>query len=152
MTISIESTDIAIAEKEALVERLLRSTAGVFDIFTVYIGDRLGFYQVLADRGWLTSLELANATRTHERYVREWLEQQTVSGILEVENESADSIERRFGLPVGHAEVLLEIDSLDYLAPIARLLVGVTRPIDAVLRAYLGIIVRRCGLAVKAPV
>ena len=136
MTIAIDSMDIAIAEKEALVERLLRSTAGVFDIFTVYIGDRLGFYQVLADRGWLTSLELANATRTHERYVREWLEQQTVSGILEVEDESADSIERRFGLPVGHAEVLLDIDSLEYLAPITRLLVGATRPIDAVLRAY----------------
>ncbi|MBE9039489.1 methyltransferase domain-containing protein [Oscillatoriales cyanobacterium LEGE 11467] len=127
---------MAIAEKEALIDRLLRSTAGVFDIFTLYIGDRLGFYKVLADRGWLTSLELADATCTHERYVREWLEQQTVSGILEVEDETAQISDRRFGLPAGHAEVLLDIDSLEYLAPIARLLVGVTRPIDAVLDAY----------------
>jgi hypothetical protein len=63
-----------------LIERLLKSVAGTFDIFTIYIGDRLGFYQTLAD-GWLTSTELATQTNAVERYVREWFEQQTVTGI-----------------------------------------------------------------------
>jgi hypothetical protein len=30
-------------ERDAFVQRLLTSTAGAFDIFTLYIGDRLGF-------------------------------------------------------------------------------------------------------------
>ncbi|MDY6936118.1 MAG: methyltransferase domain-containing protein [Cyanobacteriota bacterium] len=136
MTISIDPKDIAIAQKEAFIERILRSTAGVFDIFTLYIGDRLNFYKVLGERGWLTSRQLASLTRTHERYVREWLEQQTVAGIIEVEDETVSEFDRRFRLPEGHAQVLLDRDSLDYLAPLSRLLVAVTRPIDAVLEAY----------------
>jgi hypothetical protein len=62
-------------QRDAFVERLLQSTSGAFDIFTVYIGDRLGFYRALADRGPLTAADLASSTGTHERYVREWLEQ-----------------------------------------------------------------------------
>ncbi len=78
-------------QRDAFMERMLQSTAGLFDIFTIYIGDRLGFYQALAAQGWMTSSELANTTGTHERYVREWLEQQTVASILEVEDENEGS-------------------------------------------------------------
>ncbi len=134
-TTSRDSDRIA-QERDTLLERLLKSTSGVFDIFSIYIGDRLGFYQALAETGPLTSPELATRTGTYERYVREWLEQQTVSGILAVEDETAAPTARRFYLPAGHIEVLVERDSLNYLTPLVQLLVGVTRPLVAVLDAY----------------
>ncbi len=123
-------------ERDAFVERILASTAGTFDIFTLYLGDRLGYYQTLADKGALTSSELATYTETHERYVREWLEQQTVAGILRVDNENADAQKRKYRLPAGHAEVLVERDSLNYLAPLAQMVVGAVRPLQALLDAY----------------
>jgi 2-polyprenyl-3-methyl-5-hydroxy-6-metoxy-1,4-benzoquinol methylase len=130
------SIDATAQQRDAFVERLLKSTAGVFDVFTIYIGDRLGFYRALAEGGPLTAGELAARTGTHTRYVREWLEQQTVAGILEVEDAGADAQVRRFRLPPGHVEVLVERESLNYLAPLAQLVVGATRPLAAVLEAY----------------
>lgn len=130
------STDVTTQQRDAFVERLLKSTAGVFDIFSVYIGDRLGFYRVLAEGAALTAGEVALRTGTHERYVREWLEQQTVTGILQAEEARSDAQSRRFRLPPGHVEVLVERDSLNYLAPLAQLVVGATRPLTAVLEAY----------------
>ena len=58
----------------------------MFDIFTINIGDRLGFYQDLAGGEALTSVELASRTGTQEHYVREWLEQHTVTDILQVDD------------------------------------------------------------------
>jgi 2-polyprenyl-3-methyl-5-hydroxy-6-metoxy-1,4-benzoquinol methylase len=129
-------TDQQIAQRDAFVERMLQSTAGVFDIFTIYLGDRLGFYRALASDGHLTPAELATRTNTQERYAREWLEQQTVSGILEVEDAEVEASARRFRLSKAYVEVLVERDSLNYLAPLAQLAVGVTRPLDSLLDAY----------------
>ena len=123
-------------QRGELAERLLRSAGGVFEIFTVYIGHRLGLYAALARMDDATPAELATSTGLQERYVREWLEQQAVIGILRVDDPSAPPSERRFWLPAGHAEVLAEPDSLDYLAPLAQLAVGATRPIHAVLEAF----------------
>jgi hypothetical protein len=67
------STDVD-QRRDALVGRLFEATVGAMDVFAVYIGDRLGLYRPLAERGALTSGELAEATGTHERYAREWLE------------------------------------------------------------------------------
>jgi SAM-dependent methyltransferase len=125
-----------VEQQDAFIERLLQCASGTFNIFSIYIGDRLGFYRALADGGPLTSAELAARTGTHERYAREWAEQQTVSSILEVEDERADASQRRFRLPPGHAEPLLDRDSLDYVAPLARLIAGCVRPLPAVLEAY----------------
>ncbi|UCE83661.1 MAG: methyltransferase domain-containing protein [Deltaproteobacteria bacterium] len=130
------SGEEASQQRDQLVKRLLQSTMGTFDIFTIYIGDRLGFYRALADNGWLTPHELASHTRTHERYVREWLEQQTVVGILEVEDPGIEAKSRRFRLPPAHAEVLVERDSLNYLAPLTQIVVGATYPLGSVLKAY----------------
>ena len=80
ITLSEEQT----AQRDTFIDRMLQSTAGVFDIFTVHIGDRLGFYDQLANNGWLTSTGLAQQAGAQERYVHEWLEQQTVSGITDI--------------------------------------------------------------------
>ncbi|HEX6269840.1 MAG TPA: class I SAM-dependent methyltransferase [Anaerolineales bacterium] len=90
----------------------------------------------MADGGPATSAELASRTGTHERYIREWLEQQTVAGILEVEDENHAAESRRFSLPAGHTEPLIECTSLNYIAPIAQMIAGAVRPMPALLEAY----------------
>ncbi|MBV9322404.1 MAG: methyltransferase domain-containing protein [Chloroflexi bacterium] len=123
-------------ERDALAERLMRATAGMFDVYTTYLGDRLGLYRALQAGGPATSSELARRSGTHERYVREWLEQQTVVGTLRVDDPRALPLERRYHLPAAHAEVLVERDSPSYLAPLAQLMVGTVRPFDALLDAF----------------
>ena len=122
-------------QRDALINRLFQATLGTWDILTVYLGDRLGFYRALADTA-LTSAELAAATGTHERYVREWLEQQASSELLEVDDADAGAADRRYGLPPGHQEALLEESSLNYIAPIGKLVVACAQPIDALLDAF----------------
>jgi 2-polyprenyl-3-methyl-5-hydroxy-6-metoxy-1,4-benzoquinol methylase len=123
-------------QRDALVERLFEAVLSFNDLHMVYVGDRLGLYRALADGGPTTSVELAQATGTHERYVREWLEHQAVGGLLEVDDASLEAKARRYRLPTGHVEVLLERDSLNYLAPFVRMMVGLARPLPAVLEAF----------------
>jgi hypothetical protein len=107
---------------DALAERLFGSVLEAFDLMAVYLGDRLGYYTALADRGPLTSAELAEAAGTVERYTREWLEQQATTGIVDVVDIGAPADERRFYLAPGHAEVLTDPVSLAYMAPAAQML------------------------------
>src|SRR5712692_8211000 len=102
-------------QRDALVGWLFQATLGMMDILSIYLGDRLGLYQGLSVTGWATAAELAALTGTAERYVREWLEQQTVTGILEVKDASAEATARQYRLPPGHAEVFLDRESLNYL-------------------------------------
>jgi 2-polyprenyl-3-methyl-5-hydroxy-6-metoxy-1,4-benzoquinol methylase len=122
------------ARRDALVERLFGATIGAFDLCGVYIGDRLGLYRALAEHGPASAGELASAAGINERYALEWLEQQAASAILEVSK--ADDGVQRFTLPTGHAEALLDEESLNYVSPFGRLLVACLRPIDALLDAY----------------
>jgi 2-polyprenyl-3-methyl-5-hydroxy-6-metoxy-1,4-benzoquinol methylase len=122
--------------RDALSGRLFQAILGAFDYLHIYLGDRLGLYAALQSLGGATSLELANATSLSERYVREWLEQQAVSGLLDVTKTSAEPTARRYTLPAGHAEVLLDQDSLSYGAPFTRMLVGTAAQLPAVLTAF----------------
>ncbi len=112
------------------------ATVGAWDVLAVYLGDRLGLYRALADRGLATSSELADATGLSERYVREWLEQQAASGILELERTGEGALTRRYSLPAGHDEALVDDTSLNCIAPLGQLMVACARPIDAVLEAF----------------
>jgi 2-polyprenyl-3-methyl-5-hydroxy-6-metoxy-1,4-benzoquinol methylase len=129
-------TEFDEAKRDAMAERLLASCLGVFDVFGAYLGDRLGLYRALADGGPATSTELATRTRCNERYVREWLEQQAVGGVLEVCEPSNDATVRRYELSPEHAEVLLDRESLNFMAPIVRLIVGATSPRERILDVY----------------
>jgi SAM-dependent methyltransferase len=126
----------ATERRDALVGRLFEAALGTWDLLAVYLGDRLGFYRALAERGALTSAELGEATAANERYTREWVEQQAVSGILEVDDASAPGAERRYSLPAAYEEVLLDETSLNYMAPMARLAVACAKPLDELLAAF----------------
>lgn len=128
--------DLGAQQRDALIERMLQASQGVFDLFAIYIGDRLGYYRALNGSGALTAPELASNTGTHTRYTQEWLEQQAASGILAVDDPRTGPLERRFSLPAGHGEVLAEVDNLNYLAPLAQIIAGVVHPLEEVLQAY----------------
>jgi SAM-dependent methyltransferase len=118
-----------------LGERLFQASIAMFDLMTVYLGDRLGLYRALV-QGPATSTELAERTGTFERYVREWLEQQAVSGILEVEDEAAGALERRYRLPPRYLEVLTNEDSLAYGAYRGVEMVRGTRRLPELVEAF----------------
>ncbi|RPJ49543.1 MAG: class I SAM-dependent methyltransferase [Chloroflexi bacterium] len=138
VTVKVSESALAAAaqQRESLVEKMLGGMEGFVTHYTIYLGARLGYYDVLARHDDLNSTELATLTGTNERYTREWLEQQAVFGILQVRDARAGARERRYALPAGHAEVLTEPDSLNYLAPFSRLLVGMARPIDELVAAF----------------
>ena len=129
---------------EAFAERMLAASLGTLEIFAVYFGDRLGWYRALHEQGPLTSTELAHATGTAERYAREWLEQQAVNGYVSVEEPAHGGLldgpdtapHRRYGLPAGHAEVLLDGDSLAHLGPLARMFAAAGAHLDDIVEAY----------------
>ena len=136
MADTASSPETSDARRDALVERLFMAAVGTWDVLAVYIGDRLGLYRTLAERGPSTSAELAQAAGLNERYVREWLEQQASSAILELEEAGTDAAARRYSLPPGHDEALVDDASLNCVAPLGQLVVACGRPIDAVLDAF----------------
>lgn len=129
-------TQQTIEPAAAFAEQLFERYLGAMETLEVYIGERLGLYDALAEHGQLSSAELAARTGTHERYAREWLEAQASGGILEVDDLEAAPGERRFSLPAAHAEVLVDRDSLDYLAPVSRLIAAATHALPQVLDAF----------------
>lgn len=119
-----------------VAERIFSAVLGATEIQAIYFGDRLGWYQALAARGPLSSVELAEATDSSERYAREWLEHQAVSGYLTVDDADAAPTARRYAIPTGYAEVLTDADSLNYLAPLARFVGGAGKQLGALVDAY----------------
>jgi predicted O-methyltransferase YrrM len=100
----------------ALRERLFANAVGALELYTVYLGDRLGLYRALATAGPANSSELAAHTGTSERYVREWLEQHAASGFLDVDDPRAEPLVRRYRLPPEHVGVLADPDDVRYEA------------------------------------
>lgn len=121
---------------EALAGRLFESLVAFQDLGSVYLGDRLGLYRSLAADGAATSIELAARMGLAERYVREWLEHQAVTGILEVEQESDSFTDRAFRLPAAFAPVLVDEVSPLYMAAAGKAMVGAGRPIELVVEAF----------------
>src|SRR5262245_39735270 len=68
---------------KAMVERVFGILGGAVNAGMIHLGDRLGLYRALAGAGPLTSEELARKTNLHERWVREWLEGQAVTGLVD---------------------------------------------------------------------
>ena len=124
------------ARAEALAGRLFNAGYGFLDLLTVYVGDRLGLYRALATDGPATPSELAKQADIHPRYAREWLEQQTVTGILEVDDPTESEDQRRYALPPGHASALTDLDHPFSVSPLARGMVACAKALPALLDAY----------------
>ncbi len=124
------------SDAERLASRIADATLAVHDVLTIYLGEKLGFYDDLAAHGPATPPELAERTGTHPRYVREWLEQQAAAEILGCEDPAAPAAERRFFLPAAAAAVLTDRESLLWSAARPRSLVALAQKLPALLEAF----------------
>src|SRR5688500_7351372 len=122
--------------RDELVERLFSASLGMAEVLTVYLGDTLGLYRALERSGSMTAADLAKEAGIFERYAREWLEQQAAAGILAVDDVSAESDERRYVLPAGHVEPLLDLDSPYSIAPFCKSFVAVSGAMPALVSAF----------------
>jgi SAM-dependent methyltransferase len=120
---------------EAYAERLAAASMSTYETFSTYAGLTLGWFAALAEGGPATSTELAARTGTQERYCREFCEFQASMGTLTADD-TDDPQTRRFTLPAGPAEVLLDTASLNYVGPLAQMAVAAGRRIDDLLTAY----------------
>jgi len=116
--------------------RVFDSVLGAMETWSIYVGDKLGLYEVVAKNDSISESELAARANMHRRYAREWLEHQVTSGILEVDDPAADPADRKYSIPAPHAEVLTMKDSLAYLAPFVRLVVAGGTQLPGLLDAY----------------
>ena len=124
------------AASQALVERVVSSTIGLFDLAGIYLGQRLGLYRALHDGGPANSTELAERAGIDERYTREWLEHQAVTGLLEAADAAAGARERRYALPGEYAAPLVDADSASFIAPLARQALGMLSPVQRAPAAF----------------
>ena len=129
MTTVLDRTD-------ALAERLFEGAIGALELYSVYLGAELGLYRALEQHGPLVSRELAEHAGIAPRYAREWLEQQAVAGLIEVEDTGAHPEERLYALAADHARVLVEGDDAAQVAPFAHMLAGIGRVLPEVVEAY----------------
>lgn len=120
---------------DAFFERVLEMNAGLLDAAAMTLGFRLGLYEALDRLDTATADELATASGTGERYVREWLAHLTVADVLEVA-EAGDARTRRYRIPSGHRAVLVEEDDPRFLLPITQVNVGLASSLDPLEEAF----------------
>lgn len=117
------------AAVDAFSEQVFTGVLGAMETLAIYVGDRMGLYRTLA-RSPATPGELAGRAGIHERYAREWCEQQAVAGVLALDHDG------RFVLPPAHAEVLTDPDSLVYSSPFARMAVAAATRLPELMEVY----------------
>lgn len=81
---------------EVFAEKVFDAIRAAAVVQSLHLGDRLGRYGTLADEGPLTAAELAHRTGNLGRYAREWLEPQSVAGLVLAD---LDRQTVRFALP-----------------------------------------------------
>jgi SAM-dependent methyltransferase len=90
---------------EPLLQTMVSEIGAASNAALILIGDKLGLFRALADRP-MTPAELARATGTYERYVREWLASQAASGFV-----TYDEKTQTFSLTPEQAAVFADADS-----------------------------------------
>ena len=125
--------DEAVSSTAEFADKIFDAVRGAAQAQALYLGDRLGWYRILAEEGPLTAAELAHRSSTVERYAREWLEHQSVSGIVTAEL-GHDPV--RFALPRTHADVLADADSAYFMAPMARFFAATGARLPDLVQAY----------------
>jgi SAM-dependent methyltransferase len=100
----------------AFMGKMLVDVGAAISASLMLIGDKLGLYKALARGGPMTSAELANATSTTERYVREWLAAQAAAGYVDYDTSSA-----KFSMSPEQAMVFADEDSPVFMGAVGDL-------------------------------
>lgn len=127
----MSTTEIDVQRVEEFAGQVAAVIGGGATTAMMVVGDRLGLYGALAGLGPATSQDLASATATDERYVREWLAQQAAVGFV-----TFDPVDGTFTLPPEHAAVLVEGASPAAMIGAAPIATGMHRGLDQVVDAF----------------
>jgi SAM-dependent methyltransferase len=100
----------------AFMGKMLGDVGAAMNASLMLLGDKLGLYKALAAKGPLTAAELARATGTTERYIREWLAAQAASGYVEY-----DSASGKFSMSPEQTLVFGDDDSPVFLGAVGNL-------------------------------
>src|SRR5215470_3928039 len=88
------------------IGQMLNDLGGAISIGLVQMGDALGLYKTLHEKGPMTVTELATEAGVNERYLREWASHHAASNYL-----AYDPTTERFTLPPEQAMVFAIDDS-----------------------------------------
>src|SRR5258706_10796443 len=98
------------------IGKMLGDVGAAMGASLMLIGDKLGLYKTLAAKGPMSSAELARATGTSERYIREWLAAQAASGYVEY-----DAASGKFSMTPEQQLALADEDSPDFMGALGNL-------------------------------
>jgi SAM-dependent methyltransferase len=112
----------------AFVFRAVDEVGATLNTALVVMGDKLGYYQALAEHGPTTPAELAERTGTAEPYAREWLNAQAAGGFVTHDD-------GRYTLPPELANALTDETSPAYLPGFFQLALGTVHDTSRVLDA-----------------
>lgn len=111
--------------------KLVGDLGAMMSVGPMLIGEKLGLYKTLATSGPMSPGELAKATETNERYVREWLCAQAASGFVEY-----DSATQKFFMTEEKAAALAHAGSPVYFLGAVDLAVAMIRSEPRILEAF----------------
>jgi SAM-dependent methyltransferase len=97
--------NVNLPKLERLLGTMVNELGAAANASLVLIGDKLGLFQSLAQSAKSVE-ELARATHTHERYLREWLAAQSASGFV-----NYDAATEKFSMSPEQAAILADPDS-----------------------------------------
>jgi 2-polyprenyl-3-methyl-5-hydroxy-6-metoxy-1,4-benzoquinol methylase len=121
---------------EEFAGNLFMACLASMELANVELGVRLGLYEALAGAGPVTAARLAESAGIAERYAQEWLEQQAVAGVIEVDDPAAAPPDRRFTLPNAHAHVLIDDDSEACMKPCAAVVPWLAKALDIMVEEF----------------
>jgi SAM-dependent methyltransferase len=108
--------DVDADRLNAFMGKMVGDLGAALNASLMLIGDKLGLYRMLAEKGPMNSAELAQATGTAERYVREWLATQAASGYVEYDAET-----KKFSMQPKQALALANEDSPVFMGGVGNL-------------------------------
>lgn len=126
---------------EELAGRLFTAGVGALELGCAYLGVRLGLYRALADHGPQSAAELASRTGLNQRYAREWLQAQAISGLVHIDGD--DVVTGRFSLADGVDDVFVDETSAAYLGGLPNIFAALGGVLPQLADAY------RTGAAVS---
>lgn len=118
---------------EQLVGRLFGSGVGAIELCNAYLGIHLGLYREL-DEAPASAAELSERTGCDQRYLREWLQAQAISGFATAEGQDPDTA--RYALSDGVAEVFVHEISPTYLGGLTDALAAAATVLPRLIDAY----------------
>src|SRR5271155_127830 len=114
-----------------LLGRAVVDFGATFSAALIRIGDKLGLYKALAKAGPQAPAELAKATGTAERYIREWLSNQAAGGYV-----TYDPANGKFHLSEEQAFTMADESSPVFLPGAFQVALAAVKSEDALLERF----------------